>query len=126
MNRKRLLKALIEDRFGGSQAKFARAIKRSPAQVNQWLTGNRALGDAGARTIELALDLPAGYFDQRLVYAKADKVQALTVKEPEEQSDINEVARLMRETDQRGRAMALAAVRVALNNHTPAVKNTGN
>ncbi|WP_273702974.1 S24 family peptidase [Candidatus Accumulibacter vicinus] len=57
------LRALIQSRFGGNQAAFAAAIKRSPAQVNQWLSGHRAIGDAGARIIELALDLPPGYFD---------------------------------------------------------------
>lgn len=63
VERKQLLKKLIEERFDGSQAEFARKIKRSPAQVNQWLTGHRALGDAGARNIELELGLPSGYFD---------------------------------------------------------------
>ncbi len=126
MARKLLLKALIADRFAGSQAEFARAIKRSPAQVNQWLTGNRALGDAGARTIELALELPAGYFDQRLSYAKAGNILAMQLREPQPLSDIEEVARLMQETDDRGRAMALAAVRVALSGYTPAAKNSGN
>lgn len=68
MDRKTLLKQLIDDRFGGNQADFARAIKRQPAQVNQWLTGYRALGDAGARNIELALNLPNGYFDHTVPF----------------------------------------------------------
>jgi len=63
MDRKAKLLHLIQSRFGGNQANFAGAIKRSPAQVNQWLTGHRAIGDGGARIIELALDLPPGYFD---------------------------------------------------------------
>lgn len=126
MSRQLLLKALIADRFSGSQADFARAIKRSPAQVNQWLTGNRKLGDAGARTIELALELPAGYFNQRLSYAKGGNIIGLELQEPAPRSDIEEVARLMRETDDRGRAMALAAVRVALHDYQPARKNSGN
>lgn len=63
MDRRTKLRALIRSRFRGNQAEFASAIKRSPAQVNQWLSGHRAIGDAGARIIELALSLPSGYFD---------------------------------------------------------------
>jgi hypothetical protein len=62
MDRKRLLQEIIDSRFDGSQAAFARAIKRSPSQVHQWLTGHRMLGDAGARHIELSLRLEPGYF----------------------------------------------------------------
>lgn len=64
MDRREILRRLIDEMFDGKQAPFARAIKKSPAQVNQWLTGHRALGDAGARAIELALNLGTGYFDQ--------------------------------------------------------------
>lgn len=63
MDRREQLKSLIDARFGGVQADFARAIKRSPAQVNQWLSGHRLLGDAGARHIEITLGLPIGFFD---------------------------------------------------------------
>ncbi|MDR0672748.1 MAG: hypothetical protein LBF93_03595 [Zoogloeaceae bacterium] len=66
MDRKKLLRDIIDTRFDGSQAKFARAIKRSPAQVHQWLNRHRAIGDAGARHIELTLGLPGGYFDKPL------------------------------------------------------------
>lgn len=65
MDRKSLLQRLVDTRFDGSQAEFARAIKRSPAQVNQWLSGHRKLGDAGARHIELTLGLAPGYFDDK-------------------------------------------------------------
>lgn len=64
MDRKTLLHDLVSSRFNGSQAEFARAIKRSPAQVHQWLSGYRAIGDAGARHIELSLELIPGYFDE--------------------------------------------------------------
>ena len=63
MDRRSKLLDLVQSRFGGNQAKFAAAINRSPSQVNQWMSGHRALGDAGARTIEVALKLPMGYFD---------------------------------------------------------------
>lgn len=65
MSRKDILLKLINERFGGSQAEFARSIKRSPAQVYQWLSGYRIIGDAGARNIEISLKLPLGYLDQK-------------------------------------------------------------
>ena len=64
MDRKQKLQELVDTAFGGNQAQFAKAIKRSSAQVNHWLTGHRNLGDAGARHIELTLDLGIGFFDQ--------------------------------------------------------------
>lgn len=114
MSRDLLLKALIADRFNGNQTHFAKAIKRSPAQVNQWLTGHRALGDAGARTIELALNLPPGYFDQPLTYARRGALMAMHVAEPGDDYVIDEVVSLLRATDHTGRVMALGAVRAAL------------
>jgi len=63
MTRREVLIRLIKERFGGNQAEFARAIRKSPAQVNQWVSGHRNLGDAGARHIEITLGLPQGYFD---------------------------------------------------------------
>lgn len=110
MDRKAKLQSIIQSRFDGSQAAFAAAINRSPAQVNQWLSGYRAIGDAGARVIELALDLPRGYFD--ITTPKAARV--LPLPDPPE---IAEVLRLMRATDDRGRLMALGAVKVALAGH---------
>lgn len=62
MDRIPLLRALIDDRYAGSQKAFADAIKRAPAQVNQWLSGHRKIGDAGARHIEKVFGIP-GYFD---------------------------------------------------------------
>lgn len=120
MDRKAKLRALIQSRFRGNQAGFAAAIKRSPAQVNQWLSGHRAIGDAGARIIELALNLPSGYFDSANtlpteeaphVSAKAAPILSLPKTDPPE---IAEVLRLMRSTDDKGRAMALGAVKGAL------------
>lgn len=61
MNRIDLLQALIDDRFDGKQVALAKAIKRSPAQVNQWLRGYRPIGDGVAWHIEAVLKLP-GYF----------------------------------------------------------------
>lgn len=63
MNRQERLQKIIDDRFGGSQAEFARAISRSAAQIHQWVKGHRLLGDAGARHIEMTLNLPQGWMD---------------------------------------------------------------
>lgn len=63
MDRRALLRSLINDRYHASVAEFARAINKAPAQVHQWLSGNRALGNAGARDIEIRLNLAQGYFD---------------------------------------------------------------
>lgn len=124
MNRIDILKALIKDRFDGSQAEFARAIRRSPGQVGQWLGGHRQLGDAGARIIELALELPSGYFDSSRAEETRKPYTANVKKLPKkEDARIAEVKRLMNATDDIGRAMALAAVKVALANHKPAKAN---
>lgn len=123
MSRKLLLKELIAQRFHGNQAEFARAIKRSPGQVNQWLTGHRALGDAGARIIEQALQLGAGYFDKPVSYARAGNILAMTVQDPPVPTEIDKVVAMMQATDGIGRAMALAAVKVALAGHVPSKKN---
>lgn len=61
MNRLDKILHLIENSFNGSQVKFAKAIKRSPAQVNQWVTNRRTVGDALALHIERSLNLPLGW-----------------------------------------------------------------
>lgn len=57
IDRKLLIREIIQTRFEGNQAAFARAIKKSPNQVNQWLTGYRSVGDGAARNIENMLKL---------------------------------------------------------------------
>lgn len=57
ITRKNNLVRLIESRYGGSQAEFARAIDRAPAQISQWITERRNIGEAAARHIERQLDL---------------------------------------------------------------------
>ncbi len=64
MDRRALLRELIDSRYDGNVAAFARAIRKAPAQVHQWLSGHRSLGDAGARHIEMVVPgLWQGYFD---------------------------------------------------------------
>ena len=64
-NEKRLaaVKTLIAENFNGNQTEFARAINKSPAQVNQWMNGYRQIGDAVAVHIEKTLELPIGMLD---------------------------------------------------------------
>ena len=66
MNRQRKLKELIDDQFAGSQADFCRKAELQPAQVNQWLTGYRNLGEKAARKIESKLGLAPLWFDKML------------------------------------------------------------
>lgn len=61
MDRRDKILYLINNSFNGSQVKFAKAIKRSPAQVNQWITNRRTVGDALALHIERTLNLPSGW-----------------------------------------------------------------
>lgn len=51
------LRRLIDTQAGGSQAKFASMIKKSPSQVNQWLSGVRPMGPKIERDIEDALGI---------------------------------------------------------------------
>lgn len=75
MNRQTKLQSLIEERFNGKQADFERAIKRSPSQIHQWLSGYRMIGDGAARHIELELKLPLGWMDgknsQAIIHAES-------------------------------------------------------
>jgi len=64
MNREKALRALIDERFNGRQADFARAIGRSPSLVWQWLNGHRSLGEKAARDIERRLRMLEGALDR--------------------------------------------------------------
>lgn len=63
MDRKPLIRKLIDAKFGGSQAAFARAIKKPPALVNHWLKDVRTPSSDMARHIEKTLNLPFGWMD---------------------------------------------------------------
>lgn len=63
MDRVSELKKIIDSRFGGSQAEFARAIGRSPSSVWQWLSGHRNVGEKAARDIERRLRIIPGTLD---------------------------------------------------------------
>ncbi|UDL04003.1 helix-turn-helix domain-containing protein [Marinobacter sp. CA1] len=63
MDRREAVKRLIDERFGGKQADFARAINRSPSLVWQCLNGHRNIGEKLAREIENKLRLKPGWLD---------------------------------------------------------------
>ncbi|WP_052393566.1 S24 family peptidase [Mycoavidus cysteinexigens] len=73
MDRKIILQELLKSRFGGSQAAMARALKRSPSQIHQWLSGHRMIGDAGARHIEMTLGLALGWMDGKVSFPRSLK-----------------------------------------------------
>jgi len=62
-NRRRRLRALIDERFGGSQARFAAKVQRQSGYVARVLNGNRGFGEHLARQIELIVGLPIGWLD---------------------------------------------------------------
>lgn len=66
MQRVENIKKIIEMNFNGNQTLFAKAIKKAPAQVNQWLNGRRNIGNGVAVEIERALNLPIGSLDEDL------------------------------------------------------------
>lgn len=66
-----LLQQLIDARFSGNQAAFARAIERQPAQISQYLKGRRVIGLQIKIWIERKLDLP-GYFDGAAMESTAE------------------------------------------------------
>ncbi len=66
MNRQQKLKQLIDEQFAGIQADFCRKADLQPAQVNQWLTGYRNLGEKAARKIETKLGLELFWLDGNL------------------------------------------------------------
>ena len=54
------IQRLVKSRFDDSQADFARAIGKSPAQVWQFMAGRRPVGEKLAHDIETALALSPG------------------------------------------------------------------
>jgi transcriptional regulator with XRE-family HTH domain len=113
MDRKNQLLALINSKFNGNQADFARAIGKSPSQINQWLAGVRNLGDGSVRQIEKKLKL-GDYFDTP---------GNITPLKPAPDPLISEALALLEGTDHDGRVMALTAIRFALKDHRPPQAN---
>jgi SOS-response transcriptional repressor LexA len=61
--RTRQLAALIRDRYANNVSAFARAIDRSPSQINDTLAGRKSFGEKFARHIEDKLGLVDGSLD---------------------------------------------------------------
>jgi DNA-binding transcriptional regulator YdaS (Cro superfamily) len=111
-----LLKALIDSRYNGSQAAFARAIGRKPSQVNQWLSGHRRLDIKGQRIIEDALNID-GYFSGSA--AKQTVAEPLPAPYIHPNEIIRQIISLCEQTDDAGRGIALMAVGQALEKYRP-------
>ena len=78
MNRLDLLKEIIDTKFEGKQSRFAKAIKKAPSLVHQWVKEHRKFGDASARHVELTLGLPIGYFNQTTTSPGKTSVKGVT------------------------------------------------
>jgi phage repressor protein C with HTH and peptisase S24 domain len=63
MDRAKRLREIINSRFGGNQADFARHIGKSPSLVWQYLSGHRMIGEKFAREVESKAILPKGWMD---------------------------------------------------------------
>jgi SOS-response transcriptional repressor LexA len=62
--RTRRLTALIKDQYANNVSSFARAIDRSPSQINDTLAGRKSFGEKFARYIEEKLSLEDGLLDR--------------------------------------------------------------
>ncbi len=58
------LKRLISEMFGDRQAEFSVAIKKSPSQINHWLTGHRNPNGDTCRDVERAVGVLANWLDE--------------------------------------------------------------
>jgi hypothetical protein len=81
------LLSLQARRFRGRQTDLARAVHRSPAQINQWISGVRRIREDSARMIESNLGLPNGWMDQPSQDGSADSSPALPAA-PDSLSDL--------------------------------------
>jgi hypothetical protein len=62
--RRYILKALIDEKYGGNVSAFATAIKKAQSQIADTLDRRKAFGEKVAREIETRAKLPRGYFDR--------------------------------------------------------------
>jgi hypothetical protein len=117
-----ILRALIDERYAGNQAAFARAVGRQPAQIHQYLSGYRTLDIKASRIFEDKLCLPVGYFQ-----GATENVHAIAEPLPVPYIHPNETTRriiaLLDETDEAGRGVALHAASQALKEYTASKGN---
>ena len=57
-------KRLVYKEFGGRQVDFAVAVKRSPTQINHWLSGHRSPNGDTCRAVEVMLKKPVCWLDE--------------------------------------------------------------
>lgn len=69
--------------FQGSTKDMAEAIGKSPAQISQWFSGFRNIGDAAARQIEDRLGLHRGYLDGIAGPSSAEILSAALLSAPD-------------------------------------------
>lgn len=91
-HRRDALEAIINTKFLGSAANFARHISKSDAQVSQWRNGVRNIGSNTAMLIERLCDLPPGTVvdprtvqEDRVPYGPAASPVAAAIKQEQEQ-----------------------------------------
>lgn len=85
MRRRAAIRRLIDEEFGGVQARFAAAIGKKPAYLYQILTDSihsKQIGEAMAREIERKLDLREGLLDEHAPQPKADKKHRESESQP--------------------------------------------
>lgn len=64
--RKKNLASLIRDRFADNVSAFARAVDRSPSQINDTIAGRKSFGEKVARYFESKIGLSDRWLDQEL------------------------------------------------------------
>lgn len=83
MSRITQMQKIIDRRFAGNQAAFAKAIKRAPSVVWQYLSGHRDMGEKFAQHIERCARLPKGWMDSDLdidgIFAQSPTATGLPV-----------------------------------------------
>lgn len=57
------LRSLVDERFGGKQARLAEAIERQAGYISRCLAGTKGIGEDFARYIEARIGLPALWMD---------------------------------------------------------------
>lgn len=128
MTPKEKLLDLIASRFKGSQAAFARAIKRSPSQVNQWISGYRNLDVKACRHIEKTLDLSLDYFlsadSKTITYQVCEPAPVVYHQRFEHSSIAMEIAELADSMSRDGQLMLLGQAKLIAATHPRDKENT--
>ena len=79
---------LIEQKFEGNQAAFARAIGKAATVVWQLKNGHRGIGEDLARSIEASLSLPYGWLDDRVETTNSQPLSLRPIQVWEDESEL--------------------------------------